>query len=121
MPVKRYRPYRRQKRQLQASTSTHSYGVDWPKISAYVKHRDDYRCQIAKLTHGRDICSNRFPPPMQHLLHAHHIQERSAGGTDHPRNLITLCCVCHGNLHGRRLGRITLRQIEYAKRLNLRA
>ena len=52
---------------------------------AYVLHRDDYKCQKCRAKN----CA----------LHVHHIIFRSKGGTDSPENLITLCKICHDNLH----------------------
>lgn len=94
----------------------HSYGDGWEVISAYVRKRDGYRCQVAKLTAGRFTCTGYFPPPFQHLLHAHHIVERGRGGEDHPRNLLSLCVECHSKIHGKYLGRITDKQRRAAKR-----
>jgi hypothetical protein len=33
-------------------------------------------------------------------LHQHHLIPRSCGGSDDATNKITLCCICHGKLHG---------------------
>lgn len=33
-------------------------------------------------------------------LQVHHYIKRSAGGCDHPMNLVTLCSQCHGIIHG---------------------
>ena len=34
------------------------------------------------------------------LLHSHHLVPKSMGGSDKETNLITLCHMCHGKLHG---------------------
>lgn len=99
------------------SRGVHPYGPDWTNVTLYVRKRDNYRCRISDLTRGRRICKNRFPPPFHHLLHAHHILERGRGGSDHPSNVITICCVCHGWLHNKPLGRITLKQVYAAQRV----
>lgn len=96
--------------------ATTDYGDDWPKVSAYVRKRDNYCCMAHKL--GMTKCSNRFPPPLQHLLHAHHITSRSKGGSNHPKNVITLCIDCHSKEHGRRIGRpITQKQKAFGRLL----
>jgi hypothetical protein len=41
-------------------------------------------------------CGNSNPDH----LHHHHLVPRSCGGNNDPTNLITLCCVCHGKVHG---------------------
>ena len=35
----------------------------------------------------------------EHKLEAHHILPRHLGGSDHPRNLMTLCRDCHMAVH----------------------
>ena len=96
---------------------SHAYGDDWPVISAYVRRRDNYRCRIADVTRGKRVCSNYFPPPFHGLLHAHHLKERSKGGTNHPKNVVTVCVVCHSWLHNKPLGQITQKQIYAAQRV----
>ena len=34
------------------------------------------------------------------LLHTHHLVPKLMGGGDEETNLLTLCHVCHGKLHG---------------------
>lgn len=41
-------------------------------------------------------CAEDDPTKLEH----HHLVPRSAGGSDHETNLITLCHVCHGKAHG---------------------
>ena len=56
-------------------------------VKAYVLHRDDYTCQSGrKMKHDA-------------RLHVHHIRFRSRGGSNAPSNLITLCEMCHADLH----------------------
>jgi 5-methylcytosine-specific restriction endonuclease McrA len=56
-------------------------------IKAYILHRDRYKCKSGrKANHSK-------------VLHVHHIQHRSNGGTDTKDNLITLCSNCHDALH----------------------
>lgn len=47
--------------------------------------RDGYRCALCDDVRG---------------LQLHHVVRRSAGGTDDPANLITLCWRCHAEAHG---------------------
>jgi hypothetical protein len=60
---------------------------DFYNVKQYILYRDNYKCQSSqKAKHGKK-------------LHVHHIQFSSNGGSDSPNNLITLCEVCHKNLH----------------------
>ena len=63
---------------------------------AYVLNRDSYTCQYCK---GKKK-DNR--------LHVHHIIYRSNGGSDDESNLITLCKICHNDVHS---NKITLKKI----------
>lgn len=54
-------------------------------IKSYVLDRDGYKCQKCKKKNLR--------------LEVHHIIFRSQGGTNEPKNLITLCSDCHSKLH----------------------
>jgi len=54
---------------------------------AYVLSRDNYTCQY---------CKNKRKSKK---LHVHHILSRSNCGSDRPNNLITLCDLCHHDLH----------------------
>lgn len=62
-----------------------NYGFENTK--AKVLNRDNYTCQCCKGRHK----GNR--------LEVHHIIHRSNGGSDEENNLITLCSVCHYNVH----------------------
>lgn len=60
------------------------------RVRDKVRRRDDYTCQRCGLSaHEQE----------SHTLEVHHITPRSAGGTDETDNLITLCQVCHDELH----------------------
>lgn len=83
------------------------YGDDWASLSDYVRRRDNYKCQAESV--GLHKCNGHYPPPFTRLLHAHHIVPLPRG-SNHPNNLITLCVDCHGQLHGKYLGKITERQ-----------
>ncbi len=57
-----------------------------PSVRRQVLSRDQHRCQVVG-------CGNtRF-------LQIHHIVSRRKGGTNHLKNLITLCSQCHTHLH----------------------
>lgn len=55
------------------------------KLRSQILLRDGFRCQECGY--------------YKHL-EVHHIVPRSKGGTDDPKNLITLCQRCHGKKHG---------------------
>lgn len=57
----------------------------WERQRRMALDRDDYRCQSCGLHECR--------------LHVHHLVPRSAGGTDHLDNLVTLCPDCHATRH----------------------
>lgn len=54
----------------------------WDDSSKKILRRDSFKCQM---------CGNG------ESLSIHHIIPRAEGGSDHPRNLITLCKNCHDN------------------------
>lgn len=54
-------------------------------VRSYILHRDGYKCQ-------NPDCKNK---DKEQILHVHHIQYRSNGGSNLPSNLITLCNRCH--------------------------
>ena len=89
------------------------YGEDWEQISDYVRRRDNYTCQIGKIS-GKRRCSVYAPPPFHHLLHAHHVIPLPKG-TNHPSNLVTLCQDCHGFIHNKNLGKITDKQKKFVR------
>lgn len=66
------------------------YSDDWSDISEFVKEHDNYTCQNCG-TRGR-----KYGPAE---LHAHHIKQKSEGGSDDPSNLRTLCWKCHNDVH----------------------
>lgn len=57
-----------------------------------VLERDEYRCQR---------CNTAVTPRDEAGLdyELHHVIPFSAGGPDHPANLITLCDACHTEVH----------------------
>lgn len=109
------RPRIFQKRRTEP-TGAHQYGDDWPQISAEVRKRDNYQCMAHKI--GLPPCKNRFPPPLHHLLHCHHIHRWAKSKNNAMKNLITVCVTCHGKEHGRSVGRDpTAKQMRFAKNL----
>ena len=56
----------------------------YEQLCEEVLQRDSWRCQAC------GTASN---------LEVHHQQHRSQSGDDSERNLITLCAVCHQNVH----------------------
>jgi 5-methylcytosine-specific restriction endonuclease McrA len=56
----------------------------YDRLRREVLRRDDWRCQW---------CGNRSN------LEVHHTDFRSHGGDDSEQNLITLCTVCHSEVH----------------------
>lgn len=63
----------------------------WYNKKAYVLARDGYECQCCKGKHKDS------------KLEVHHIIFRSEGGSDEPKNLLTLCHTCHTKLHDGKL------------------
>lgn len=98
------------------SHTDHPYGATFPALSLAIRKRDNYTCMAHKI--GLPRCSNRYPPPFHHLLHAHHIRSRRGPADDTPNNLITLCKDCHGLEHRRPMGKpITNRQKSVTRNL----
>lgn len=110
------RPRIRLKPQVTKKDDAHPYGDDWPAISAAVRKRDNYKCQAHKI--GLPICNNRFPPPLHHLLHAHHIIRYAKAKKHNMKYIITLCVNCHNKEHKKMVAReVTGKQQRYAKSL----
>lgn len=65
-------------------------------VKRFVLGRDDWKCRNC----GRGD-----------MLDPHHVIYRSAGGSNHPNNLLTLCRVCHNDIHDGRL-RIEVTAVE---------
>jgi 5-methylcytosine-specific restriction endonuclease McrA len=63
--------------------SSSAVPADWVKIREAVLRRDKYKC----LECGKPCRSAEAD--------VHHLLPRSAGGTDEPSNLVTLCDGCH--------------------------
>lgn len=68
-------------------------------VRGRVLRRDGYACQHCGWTH------TIWNPSDPRHLELHHIHEHARGGENSEENLVTLCTVCHDDLHA---GRITL-------------
>ena len=73
---------------------------DWANIREAILRRDKYTCVE---------CRKPYPPAE---LDVHHLLPRSAGGTDEPSNLVTLCDGCHAAHHPKLAGRLARRVME---------
>jgi len=72
-------------------------------VRDYVLSRDSYTCQV---------CGDRAD-------HVHHLIPRSKGGTDRPKNLISLCESCHSKVHAGKISLQILRSaLKFTGRLN---
>lgn len=85
-----------------------NYGFE--NTRAFVLNRDNYTCQCCKGKHKDS------------KLEVHHIVFRSQGGSDEESNLITLCHICHKDLHS---GKISIKlsgkvknNLKYATQMN---
>ena len=73
---------------------------DWAKVRESVLVRDNHRCVECGIW-CRDADAD-----------VHHLLPRSAGGTDEPSNLVTLCDGCHAAHHPKLAGRLARRVME---------
>ena len=73
---------------------------DWTKVREGVLLRDNHRCVECGIW-CRDADAD-----------VHHLLPRSAGGTDEPSNLVTLCDGCHAAHHPKLAGRLARRVME---------
>jgi 5-methylcytosine-specific restriction endonuclease McrA len=80
--------------------SSFAVSADWVNIREAVLQRDNYKC----LECGTPCRSAEAD--------VHHLLPRSAGGTDEPSNLITLCDGCHAAHHPKLAGRLARRVME---------
>ena len=60
-----------------------------------VLRRDDYRCKNCEWSH------NLWNPSDPRHLELHHKEHHARGGSNEPENLISLCNVCHDDVHRR--------------------
>jgi ATP-dependent DNA helicase RecQ len=81
---------------------------DWRKIRESILRRDKFKCVECGKPCNRDEAD------------IHHVLPRSAGGSDEPSNLITLCDGCHAARHPKLAAGLARRAIErWATRLAL--
>lgn len=81
---------------------------EWRKIRESVLRRDSFTCVDCKMPCDQDEAD------------IHHLLPRSAGGSDEPSNLITLCDGCHAAHHPKLAAGLARRAIErWAVRLAL--
>lgn len=66
------------------------------KVRIEVLDRDGHCCKMCKWSY-----TEIRPHDRRHLLELHHIKHHSKGGENSAQNLITLCNVCHDDVHKR--------------------
>lgn len=66
------------------------------KVRIDVLDRDNHCCKMCKWSY-----SDVRPHDRRHLLELHHIKHHAKGGENSAENLITLCNVCHDDVHRR--------------------
>jgi len=64
--------------------------LDWTLIREEARQRDNYTCQR---------CGVEGIEQGEHNLEVHHITPRAESGSDNLENLITICRVCHDEIH----------------------
>jgi len=69
---------------------------DFYNTKEFVLYRDNHTCQI---------CGSK-----NKKLQVHHIIPRSKGGTNEPKNLTTLCVVCHDKVHNGEIDNLKVRK-----------
>jgi ATP-dependent DNA helicase RecQ len=84
------------------ASSVHAQSPDWTKVREGVLLRDNHQC-VECGTRCRDADAD---------ADVHHLLPRSAGGTDEPSNLVTLCDGCHAAHHPKLAGRLARRVME---------
>ena len=90
------------------TSPVHAQSPDWTKVRESVLLRDNHQCVECGVRCGRAEAD------------VHHLLPRSAGGTDEPSNLVTLCDGCHAAHHPKLAGRLARRVMErWAVRLAL--
>ena len=83
-----------------SSSAQGASSTDWDDVRANVLRRDHYKCVECGV------------PCKAIEADVHHLLPRSAGGTDDPSNLITLCDGCHAAHHPKLAGRLARRVME---------
>jgi hypothetical protein len=75
-------------------TTDDRYPPDWEVRKPEILKRDDYICQDCGFQSGPYAVEGKGC-----TLDVHHITFLSAGGSNRPENLTTLCVECHNNRH----------------------
>ncbi|MDD1771041.1 MAG: HNH endonuclease [Methanomassiliicoccales archaeon] len=80
----------------------------WKKIRDRVFERDEGKCRS---------CGRPLEGMPSWFFEVHHVVPRCEGGSDHPRNLVTLCYLCHkkSTAHGGSPEREDPRQLAYGR------
>ena len=80
----------------------------WKRIREMVYERDGMKCRS---------CRRPLEGMPSWFFEVHHVVPRRGGGSDHPRNLITLCYLCHKKTtaHGGSPEREDSRQLAYGR------
>ena len=90
------------------ASPAHVSSPDWTKVREGILLRDNHQCVECGIS-----CRSADAD-------VHHLLPRSAGGTDEPSNLVTLCDGCHAAHHPKLAGRLARRVMEqWAVRLAL--
>jgi ATP-dependent DNA helicase RecQ len=93
---------------MSLSSAVRGRSPDWITVRDAVLKRDNYKCVE---------CGNRSAATETDV---HHLLPRSAGGSDEPSNLVTLCDGCHAAHHPKLAGQLARRMMErWAVRLAL--
>ena len=82
------------------TSPVHAQSPNWTKARESVLLRDNHQCVECGVRCGRAEAD------------VHHLLPRSAGGTDEPSNLVTLCDGCHAAHHPKLAGRLARRVME---------
>ncbi len=88
----RTRTAKRNERQVTAQKKR----LSWHLLRVQIHQRDGGKCRRC---HKKVYLST---PNLDALLEVHHVIFRSAGGSDHPSNLVALCLPCHSLIHTHR-------------------
>jgi hypothetical protein len=79
---------------LQANRQSHEHDRNIPDpIRSKVLRRDGYKCANCGWSHAE------WNPSDPRFLELHHVRPHAKGGENVEENLITLCTVCHDDLH----------------------
>ena len=64
------------------------YGRTWPKERDAALQRDQHRCVLCRVWHGRRTPADEV----------HHLRHRAAGGANELWNLLSMCWSCHATV-----------------------